>query len=64
MQANLQSQVALVTGAASGIGKAIADRFAASGAIVFYSDVDAEGADVAAHAAGSTSWSTMPASTP
>ena len=41
----LQGQVALVTGAAGGIGGAIVDALAAAGACVVGFDLDAEGAD-------------------
>ncbi len=39
----LANKVALVTGAASGIGEATARRFAEAGATVIVSDIDADG---------------------
>lgn len=48
----LAGKTALVTGAASGIGRAIADRFAAEGATVVYADRDADAAREAAAATG------------
>ena len=44
----LAEKSAVVTGAASGIGRAAAERFAAEGAAVLVADVDAAGAEVAA----------------
>ncbi len=41
---NLAGRVALITGAASGIGRASAFRFAADGAAVMCADIDADGA--------------------
>lgn len=41
----LENRIALITGAARGIGRAIALRFAAEGARIIASDLDAEGAE-------------------
>jgi NAD(P)-dependent dehydrogenase (short-subunit alcohol dehydrogenase family) len=46
----LSGRTALVTGAASGIGRAVADRFVAEGARVAYADRDVAGAQAAATA--------------
>ncbi len=46
--ARLDGKIALVTGAGAGIGAAIATRFAAEGAHVYVSDVDAAAAEVIA----------------
>jgi NAD(P)-dependent dehydrogenase (short-subunit alcohol dehydrogenase family) len=55
MHVDLTGQVSLVTGAARGIGQAIADRLAASGSRVIYTDVDESGAKAAAkRGAGAT----------
>jgi rhamnulose-1-phosphate aldolase/alcohol dehydrogenase len=50
----LATRVALVTGAASGIGKAIATRLAAEGACVVIADLDLEKAQAAAAEIGNT----------
>ena len=50
----LATRIALVTGAASGIGKAIATRLAAEGACVVIADLDADKAQAAAVEIGST----------
>ena len=42
MRSDLSGKVSLVTGAARGIGQAIADRLAENGSRVVYTDVDAE----------------------
>jgi NAD(P)-dependent dehydrogenase (short-subunit alcohol dehydrogenase family) len=48
MKCDLKNKVSLVTGAAQGIGQAIADRLAANGSQVIYTDVDEAGAKAAA----------------
>ena len=48
----LDGRVAIVTGAAQGIGKAIADKLAAEGASVVVADVNAAGAEAAAPEGG------------
>ncbi len=49
---DLTGQVAVVTGAATGIGEAIARRFAQSGAVVVVADLNLEGATAVAQSIG------------
>ena len=54
MKVDLENRVALVTGAARNIGKAIADALAANGARVVYSDIDLAEVTAAAGASSGT----------
>ena len=61
MKCDLTGKVSVVTGAARGIGKAIADRLAANGSDVYYTDRDAE--EVRA-AAGGRRWLRLDVTSP
>ena len=53
MSMEFSGKVVLITGAAAGIGKATAEAFAAAGARVIASDIDAEqGSHRASHSRG------------
>lgn len=52
----MPDSVAVVTGAARGFGRAIAERLAAAGHTVLVTDIDLEGARVTAQALGGGSW--------
>ena len=55
MSLRLVGKTALVTGAASGIGRAVATRFVAEGATVYFADLNYEAAVTAAKETGSVS---------
>ncbi|WP_137824960.1 3-hydroxybutyrate dehydrogenase [Brevibacterium sp. 2SA] len=56
MTVDLTGKRALVTGGASGLGKAMCETFAAAGAAVTVADVDAEAAGAVAESIGGQAW--------
>ena len=48
METRMNDQITIVTGAARGIGRAIAERFGAEGANVILADIETESADLVA----------------
>ncbi len=60
MSHRLRGKTALVTGAGSGIGLAVAQRFIAEGARVYFADIDADAAEKAAAATGSDRAAALP----
>jgi len=61
MTAALANKIALVTGAGRGIGRAIAQQLAASGAIVFINDREASGVEHCVHEFRNQGWQALPA---
>lgn len=60
MGLRLEGKTALVTGAGSGIGLAVARRFVAEGAAVYFADINEEAAAKAASGAGSSTAHALP----